>query len=176
MGNRSVRAWVVGGMVVVMVAALVCGCGGKPKPNLVLGPERTMMSNGQPIPDFEQAMVTEGRAWLESLSADDVKKMDQQGKLTFTMAQLKTSAPAHAAAIEKYCQDRVAGLEQKAQAKGFSLNASLTPAGVSLTGADVDQSGAPLPASPGQYFLVLQVAESPGRDLRVQLSGPAPAK
>ncbi len=94
-------------------AVLTHGCGG---PSVELGPKPAIYS-GQAA-DKSQ-IADEMRAWLESLSGGDAKKLEQTGRVTFPYQDLKTSDPAHAQIVDRYVKTVEASLAEGMRAQGM---------------------------------------------------------
>jgi hypothetical protein len=84
-------------------AVLTYGCGG---PAVEIGPKPAAQP-GQTADEGQ--IVDEMRAWLQSISVDDARKLEEAGRLNFRYQNLKTSDPEHAQIVDRYTK----GLEAK---------------------------------------------------------------
>jgi hypothetical protein len=99
---------------ILFAAALLShGCGGS---SVKLGPKPAIHS-GQAV-DQSQS-VDEMRAWLESLSGEDAKKLEETGRVTFPYQDLKRSDPAHSQIVDRYVKTLAASLAEGMRAQGM---------------------------------------------------------
>ena len=135
-------------------ALLTQGCGG---PKVELGPKPAMHSGFMSEADHSQS-VDEMRAWLQSLSTDDAKKLQESGRVTFRYEDLKASDPVHAQVVDQYVGELEAGL-----AEGMQTQGRQAPHFAVQTVAFIRQG-------PGAYRLELRWAPNGGTE--VALSDP----
>jgi hypothetical protein len=95
-------------------AALAHGCAGGDK--LELGPKPAAYS-GQMA--GESQTVDDMRAWLQSLTPEQAKTLEETGEIVLRYADLKASDPTHAQIVAKYAKALEARLAQKMQARGM---------------------------------------------------------
>ena len=62
--------------------------------------------------------VDELRAWLQSLRADDARKLEETGAVAFGYQDLSASDPTHAQVVDRYVKSLEAGLAGQMQAVG----------------------------------------------------------
>ena len=167
-GRAVPTALLAAAMVMAFVIAL-CGCAAREPagPRIALGPK--------PMPDvvtptrvelnaLQEPMIDACRAWLESLSAADAKTLEEQGKLVFTIDELRQKDPEHAKLVEDYLQALHALAAQRAAARGAAYP--------QLTLQDV--SFAKIRNGQGAFEIVFSFGE--GGFSNMPLSQPLPTK
>jgi hypothetical protein len=153
-------------MVVAIVVTLCCGCAAhKPSgPRIALGPMPTPVVTPTRVElnRLQQPMIDACRAWLESLSEADAKTLEEQGKLVFTIDELRQTDPEHARLVEDYLRASQSLAAQRAAARGRTYP-QLTLQQVSF-----------VKIAPGSFEMVFTFAE--GGFSNLPLSDPLPTK
>jgi len=95
-------------------APLTQGCGGS---KVELGPKPPVQSGFMAEADYAES-VDDMRAWLQSLSAKDAKKLQESGRVTFRYGDLKESDPVHAQIVDRYVKSREASVAEAMRSVG----------------------------------------------------------
>jgi hypothetical protein len=168
MRQRAVPMALLMAMVAVIVVAFCCGCAAREPagPRIALGPKPVLSVTPTRVEvnALQEPMVDACRGWLERLGAADAKTLEEQGKLVFTIDELRQKDPEHAKLVEDYLQASTALAAQRAAARG-----SMYP---QLTLQDV--SFAKILNGQGAFEIVFTFRE--GGSSNLPLSEPLPAK